>query len=163
MLMTAMTAFQTLGHINLMVRDVEASTRFYEKFGFKPFLQLTEEDHTPWIVYLRLDDMTYLELMRGGTGRAPGRNMAGVHHFCITVSDIEQAVAQLEAGGIKLPKPLSLKRNADKNRGTMLEDPDGNLIELMEMSPDCIQYEAIKAFKAGEGRTSIVHPTASST
>ena len=61
-----MGAFQTLGHINFKTRDLKASIKFYETLGFKPFLELTDEDHKPWIVYLRFDDNLYLELTGGG-------------------------------------------------------------------------------------------------
>ena len=31
-----------------------------------------------------------------------------------------------------------------------MEDPDGHRIEIMEMAPNCIQYEALAALKAGK-------------
>ena len=153
-----MGTFQTLGHINFKTRDLDASVRFYELLGFKAFLELTDENHKPWIVYLRFDDMLYLELTGGGSGRAPGPEGTGFNHFCITVGDIGQAARELEAAGFALMHPLSPDKGLDNNRGAWVEDPDGNRIELMEMAPDCVQYEAIAAFNAGKGRTSLVRP-----
>ena len=153
-----MGAFLTLGHINFKTRDLQASIRFYETLGFKAFLELTNEDGKPWIVYLRFDDNLYLELTGGGKERSPGPEPTGFNHMCITVSNIEEAAHELEAKGIKLMHPLSLKTGLDNNRGAWVEDPDGNRIELMEMSPDCVQYEAIKAFRAGRGMTSLLRP-----
>ena len=153
-----MSAFLTLGHINFKTRDLKASTKFYETLGFKTFLELTEEDGVPWIVYLRFDDNLYLELTGGGKERSPGPEPTGFNHMCITVDDIEKAAAQLEAAGIKLMNPLNLNKGLDNNRGAWVEDPDGNRIELMEMAPDCVQYDAIKAFHAGKGMTSLVRP-----
>ncbi len=153
-----MGAFQTLGHINFKTRDLKASIRFYETLGFKAFLELTDEDHTPWIVYLRFDDMLYLELTGGGKERSPGPEPTGFNHMCITVDDIEKAAGELEAAGLKLMHPLNTRKGLDDNRGAWVEDPDGNRIELMEMSPDCVQYNAIKAFNAGKGLQSLVRP-----
>ena len=153
-----MGAFLTLGHINFKTRDLQASIKFYETLGFKTFLELTDEDHTPWIVYLRFDDQLYLELTGGGKDRSPGPEPTGFNHMCITVSDIEAAARELEANGLKLMNPLKLTKGLDNNRGAWVEDPDGNRIELMEMAPDCVQYDAIKAFNAGKGKQSLVRP-----
>ena len=153
-----MGAFVTLGHINFKTRDLKASIKFYETLGFKTFLELTDEDHKPWIVYLRFDDNLYLELTGGGKDRSPGPEPTGFNHMCITVSNIEAAAKELEAAGLKLMNPLKLTKGLDNNRGAWVEDPDGNRIELMEMAPDCVQYDAIKAFNAGKGMSSLVRP-----
>ena len=153
-----MTAFTTLGHINFKVRDFATSVKFYETLGFKAFLELTDENHVPWIIYLRFDDNLYLELIGGGKERSPGPEPTGFNHMCITVENIETAAKELAAAGIPLMNPLSLKTGLDNNRGAWVEDPDGNRIELMEMAPNCVQYEAIKAFNAGKGLQSLVRP-----
>jgi catechol 2,3-dioxygenase-like lactoylglutathione lyase family enzyme len=154
-----MGAFLTLGHVNFKVRDFATSIRFYEALGFKPFLELTDENHKPWIVYLRFSDELYLELISGGgTPGAPGPEVTGFNHMCITVTDIEGAAKQLEANGIRLMSPMRLDRGLDNNRGAWVADPDGNRIELMEMAPDCVQYDALRAFHAGKGMTSLVRP-----
>ncbi len=155
-----MGAFQTLGHINFKTRDLGKSIAFYRQLGFEPFLELTDESHKPWIVYLRFSDTLYLELTGGGRAGepAPGPESTGFNHLCITVDNIETAARELEALGFPLMHPLSLKAGLDDNRGAWVADPDGNRIELMEMSPDCVQYDAIKAFKAGKGMTSLVRP-----
>ncbi len=155
-----MSAFQTLGHINFKTRDLGRSVEFYRRLGFEPFLELTDENHQPWIVYLRFSDLLYLELTGGGRPDelAPGPEVTGFNHFCITVDDIEVAAAELAALGTPLMHPLNPARGLDDNRGAWVADPDGNRIELMQMSPDCVQYQAIKALKAGKGPTSLVRP-----
>ncbi len=155
-----MGTFQTLGHINFKTRDLAKSIKFYETLGFAPFLELTDEDHKPWIVYLRFDDNLYLELTGGGPAaqNAPGPEVTGFNHLCLTVSDIEVAAKELADAGFTLMNPLNTKKGLDNNRGAWVADPDGNRIELMEMAPDCVQYDAIKAFHAGKGMTSLVRP-----
>lgn len=153
-----MGAFLTLGHVNFKVRDFATSVAFYEKLGFKPFLELTDEAHKPWIIYLRFDDNLYLELIGGGKERSPGPEPTGFNHMCITVSNIEDAARELEAKGLKLMNPLKLAKGLDNNRGAWVEDPDGNRIELMEVAPDCVQYDAMTAFNAKGTYTSLVRP-----
>lgn len=153
-----MGAFQTLGHINFKTRDLAASIAFYETLGFKLFLELTDENRRPWIVYLKFDDNLYLELTGGGKERSPGPEPTGFNHMCITVDDMDVALRELEAAGIALMHKFNNKKGLDNNRGAWVEDPDGNRIELMEMAPNCVQYEAIKAFNAGKGPTSLVRP-----
>ncbi|RYE09701.1 MAG: VOC family protein [Hyphomicrobiales bacterium] len=158
-----MGTFQTLGHINFKTRDLKASIKFYEQLGFAPFLELCNDDGQPWIVYLRFDDNLYLELTGGGPAgqNAPGPEVTGFNHLCITVDNIEKAAAELAAAGHQLMHPLDpSKIGLDNNRGAWVADPDGNRIELMEMAPGCVQYEAIKAFKAGKGLTSLIRPVA---
>lgn len=153
-----MSAFTSLGHIALKVRDLEVSVAFYEKLGFPEFLRLQEEDGSTWIVYIRFDDNLYLELFPGGT-EPVDQQATGTNHLCLTVPDIEAAARHLAAVGIPLATALDpARRGIDRNRGMWIEDPDGNRIEIMEMAPDCIQWEAIARLKAGGGKTALVAP-----
>ncbi|MDP1730539.1 MAG: VOC family protein [Devosia sp.] len=153
-----MAAFNGLGHIALKVRDLEASVAFYEKLGFPEFLRLLEDDGAPWIVYMRFDDNLYLELFPGGEGPVETGG-TGVHHLSLTVDDIEETERHLARVGIPLEAPRSDKRGLDRNRGMWIADPDGNRIEIMEMAPNCIQWEAIAAMKVGKGKTRLTAPS----
>ncbi len=154
-----MAAFKSLGHIALKCRDLNASLAFYEKLGFPEFLRLNEEDGQPWIIYLRFNDDLYLELFPGAPDEpAPGPNTTGVNHLSLTVDDIEVAEAHLKEVGIPLTQPRKDTRGLDRNRGMWIADPDGNRIEIMEMAPNCIQYEAIKAFHAGKPPHALLAP-----
>jgi catechol 2,3-dioxygenase-like lactoylglutathione lyase family enzyme len=158
-----MAAFNSLGHIALKVRDLEASIAFYEKLGFPEFLRLLEEDGSPWIVYVQFEDNLYLELFPGGTERVD-QKATGTNHLCLTVDDIEATARHLAAVGIPLTSPLDPgKRGLDRNRGMWIEDPDGNRIEIMEMADNCIQWEAIATLKAGGGKTALMAPSGAKT
>ena len=156
-----MAAFNSLGHVAFRVNDLQASLDFYEKLGFSEFLRLTETDGRPWIAYLKVTDELYLELFPGGDGgKASGPEHTGVHHLCLTTDDIEQTAAHLDAVGIKATAALvASRRGVDGNRGMWIADPDGNRIEIMEMAPDCVQYEALKAVRAGGPPHQLVRPT----
>ena len=153
-----MAAFQSLGHIALKVQNLEASLAFYEALGFTEFLRLLEDDGRPWIAYVRFEDNLYLELFPGGTAPVDP-HATGTNHLCLTVEDIEATARHLAAAGIPLTAPLDpARRGGDRNRGMWIEDPDGTRIEIMEMAPDCIQWEAIAKLKAGGGKTALLAP-----
>jgi catechol 2,3-dioxygenase-like lactoylglutathione lyase family enzyme len=79
-----MRPFTSLGHFNLKVADLDASIAFYAKLGFPEFLRLTQADGRTWIVYLRITDELYIELLPGGVGRAGDQQAAGLKHLCLT-------------------------------------------------------------------------------
>jgi lactoylglutathione lyase len=154
-----MAAFTSLGHVALKVRDLEASVAFYEKLGFAEFLRLLEDNGKAWIVYIRFDDNLYLELFPGGVDKVD-QMATGTNHLCLTVEDIEATARHLGEVGIALASPLDpARRGVDNNRGMWIEDPDGNRIEIMEMAPDCIQWEAIRKLAAGGGKTALTAPS----
>ena len=145
-----MSIFQGLGHLAFRVNDLDASIDFYRRLGFPEMLRLLNDKGEPWIVYLRITDDQYLELFPGGGGqKVPAPERTGLMHLCLTVEDIDRAQADLKAVGVELMHPRSEKRGLDRNRGMWIQDPDGHQIEIMEMAPDCIQAEALRALRAG--------------
>ncbi|MEO6013108.1 MAG: VOC family protein [Devosia sp.] len=137
-----------IGHVAIKVKDLDRSLDYYiNKLGFPEMLRLKKDDGSVWLVYLRITDTQYLEVFPGADGdRAPGWDTNGLNHVCITVDDIDKVLAQIAAAGLSLLLPL--KTAIDGNRQAWLEDPDGNRIELMEMAPDSLQYNAIQRLRA---------------
>ena len=137
-----------LGHVAIKVTDLDRSLDYYvNKLGFPEMLRLKKDDGSVWLVYLRITDDQYLEVFPGAENdRAPGWNANGLNHVCLTVDNIDTVLAQIEKAG--LPLLLPLKTAIDGNRQAWLEDPDGNRIELMEMAPASLQYEAIRRLRA---------------
>ena len=79
--------------------------------------------------------------------------------MCLTTSDIEATVKDLAGKGVTTVSTFDpTRRGVDGNRGTWIADPDGNRIEVMEMAPDCVQYQALAALRAGKPSTSLVRP-----
>jgi lactoylglutathione lyase len=155
-----MQPFNSLGHINLKVNDLQGSIDFYAKLGFPEFLRLTEEDGRPWIVYLRITDECYIELLPGGAGERAGNEKAtGLNHLCLTTPDIVDTLKKIAEAGVPTVAAFDpSQRGVDGNRGAWITDPDGNRIEVMEMAPGCVQYAALAALRAGKGATSLVRP-----
>ena len=145
-----MGIFESLGHVAFKVNDLDASVNFYNTIGFPEMLRLLDAEGKPWIVYHRINDNLYLELFPGGDGGpAPANERTGMNHFCLTVANADKAERELAEAGITLMRPRKTVRGVDGNWGMWIEDPDGNRIEIQEMAPDCIQYEAERNLKAG--------------
>jgi lactoylglutathione lyase len=134
-----------IGHWALRVKDLDRSLEFYrDRLGFAEMLRL-DRDGKVWIVYLRVTDTQFVELFPDAVGDLPPRDGPGVNHLCLEVGDLDATVASIERAGLELFRPISL--GLDGNRQAWIEDPDGNRIELMEMSPTCLQAEAIKRLR----------------
>jgi len=136
------------GHVAIKVTDLDRSLDFYrDRLGFPEMLRLKNEDGSTWLVYLRITDEHYLEIFPGAENdRAPGWNANGVNHMCFTIDDLDATTERIKAAGIALTSEI--KQGLDGNRQAWIEDPDGNRIELMEMAPDCLQYQAIRRLQA---------------
>lgn len=146
-----MPPFNSLGHIAFKVKDLDASLAFYRKLGFPEMLRLLNDKGESWIVYLRITNDLYLELFPHGVGdQVPPENNVGMTHLSLTSPDLDATEAHLKSVGIPLSRPRNPKPGVDGNRGMWIEDPDGNRIEIMEMAPNCIQYEAVKNLQAGK-------------
>ncbi len=160
-----MKAIVGLGHVALKVKDVDRSMAFYNGvLGFPEMLRLHHDDGSLFLIYLRVTDDQYIEIFpNADSDQAPGIDANGMHHFCLTVDKLEPVVAALVAAGGKpyawtrtdtgasalLPveKPV-IGNGLDGNRQSWLQDPDGNRIELMEMAPDCLQFQAIRRLQS---------------
>lgn len=140
-----------IGHLALRARDLDTVLAFYtEKLGFPELFRLTNDDGSPRLIYLRVTDTQYLELFPNGTGDAvPAREAMGLNHLCLTVDNLDTVVEALTMRGVPLTRPLIT--GGDGNRQAWIEDPEGNRIELMEMSPTGRQAEAIAAMRSGAG------------
>ena len=134
-----------IGHIALRARDLDTLLAFYtEKLGFAELFRLTADDGGVRLVYLRVTDTEYLELFPNGEGDGPApREAVGLNHLCLTVDNIDAVVEALTIRGVPLSRPLIT--GGDGNRQAWIDDPEGNRIELMEMSPTGRQAEAIAA------------------
>lgn len=136
-----------LAHTAYRVRDAEASIAFYAKLGIVEAFRLYRDDGTPWIIYLQINENQFLELFPGVTqlnGTTP--ETVSYHHFCLQVDDIETTVAEIEARGVAIDRPIKLGK--DGNYQAWIVDPDGNRIELMQIMPDSLQAQAAANWKA---------------
>ncbi len=146
-----MNGITTIAHVALKVRDLDRSLDFYvNKLGFAEMMRLDKPDGSPgvWLVYLRITDTQYVEIVPEGEGkRAPGWNDTATNHICLGVDDLDATLAFLEQAGIPLLLPK--KMAVDRNWQAWIEDPDGNRVELMQIMPGCLQAQAIQRLRQG--------------
>ena len=123
-----------LGHIGILVRDLEETKVFYEKIGFE--IQETYNRPTGATIAFAVAGSCILELVQpdaADTARI-GRSVGMIDHVCVEVDDIDAEVAKLKALGIV---------SADANAGDFIdmrggfrnfffEGPSGERIEYSE-------------------------------
>ena len=133
-----------IAHVALKVADIDRSLAFYrDTLGFAEMMRLNHEDGRLWLVYLRITDSQFIELFPDGEGaRAPGAGATAINHFCLECDDLDVTAAALRT--LDVPLTVEPKMGLDNNRQCWIEDPDGNRIEFMQMSPDSLQAAAIR-------------------
>jgi lactoylglutathione lyase len=119
-------------HTCLRVRDIEASSRFYEALGFEERGRLNFD--SAYNVYFGLPgDGDRLELTVNVGHDEPYDLGDGYNHFAITVGDLDGLLSRLEAIGVSPEKPPYRPGNRDDlPRIAFVADPDGYRIELVE-------------------------------
>ena len=151
------TTINGIGHIALNVRDMEKSIKFYcDVLGLKHAFTLRDANDKPWIEYLKVADNNFIELFYAKpiaqaaslSANSPDNQGEGsdnskftsFHHICLTVGDIHAAEKALDNAGWTVDtRP---KQGADLNWQMWASDPDGNKLELMQISPDSLQAKS---------------------
>lgn len=133
--------FIDLAHAAFAVHDVEASLAFYEKLGIPEAFRLHREDGSLMLVYLHVGGDRFIELFPGGPEPDPDRKQSFMH-MCLRTDDIPADVERLRAQGITID--IDVKMGLDKNLQAWIADPDGNKIELMQLSEESPQREAVR-------------------
>jgi lactoylglutathione lyase len=133
-----------IGHSAFLVSDLERSLHFYcNVLGLQEAFQLKRPDGKPWLVYIRVDEHSFVELFPGRPADAPPLDpKSSYRHLCLLVDDIQETVKMLGARG--LPVPGEPKLGGDGNWQYWIKDPDGNDIELMQIMPDSLQARSRK-------------------
>ncbi|HEU5394864.1 MAG TPA: VOC family protein [Candidatus Methylomirabilis sp.] len=115
-------------HVSLRVRDLEASSRFYQQlFGFRRLGgDSRSKDHVSRHLTDGVIDLALIEYPED-RGRAdcptPGAT-PGIHHFGVAVADLEAWTRRVrEAGGQLLTPPGEVP--------VKFRDPDGAICELV--------------------------------
>lgn len=126
-----------IGHTAFNVADMEKSMEFYcHGLGFEHAFSLPNpETGEKWIEYLHIGGGQFIELFYTKPGFENKNN--GYLHFCQEVENCVEACKQFEARGVKIT--TQPKQGSDFNIQAWTADPDGNRIEIMQISPDSPQ------------------------
>ncbi len=124
--------FDAMHHAAIIVSDYEKAREFYvEKLGFPVLRENYREDRGDWKLDLQFGD-SELEIFAipGAPPRLSYPEARGLRHLAFRVSDVEQAVKQLEEKGIEC-EPIRWDPYTQRKM-TFFHDPDGLPLELHE-------------------------------
>jgi len=99
-----------LNHVAIAVPDLEAATETYKTMGATVSEPQALPEHGVTVVFIELPN-TKLELLHPLGENSPiagflaKNKMGGMHHICIEVEDINVAVADLKARGVRCLSP----------------------------------------------------------
>jgi catechol 2,3-dioxygenase-like lactoylglutathione lyase family enzyme len=116
--------------VRYLVTDVERSIAFYTKaLGFKldqsmapAFARISNSDLTLWLAG---PQSSAARPMPDGRRPEPG----GWNRFVVEVEDLVSRVAEMKRAGLRFRNDVVV---GPGGKQTLLEDPDGNLVELFE-------------------------------
>jgi catechol 2,3-dioxygenase-like lactoylglutathione lyase family enzyme len=124
------TAFD---HITLVVADLEASRRFYiDLLGMKQVPRPAFSFPGMWFQLGGVQIHATKESADAGQAGWGDRGVTVVprgHHFAFTVDDAADALAKLEAHGVRVASPLQIR--PDGFRQAYVYDPDGHVVEIV--------------------------------
>ncbi len=137
-----------LGHPAFAVHDVEGTLRFYAIFGIEEAFRLHHDDGSLMLVYLHVSGDRFIEIFPGGPPPDPDREQS-FEHICLLTDDLNAAVEHLRENGAPIDREPVV--GLDGNLQAWTRDPDGNEIELMQLSEDSPQWRTTHA--PGRGGT----------
>ena len=138
-----------LGHTALAAHDLEASLRFYALLGLDESFRLHREDGSLMLVYLHVSGDRFLEIFPGGP-QPDARREQSFRHICLLTNDIHEMVEHLRREGVAIDREPA--EGLDHNLQAWIRDPDGNAIELMQLSEESPQWRAARAAEGAAQR-----------
>jgi len=129
----------SIGHVCYYVRNREAALDFYrDKLGLKMMFEqnyLDDAGEEAYIIYLRVAKSQFIELI--GNIEHDDAPKVSLHHLCLHVDDIYATHKELKDKGLTL---TDISVGLSKCIKCNVYDPDGNVIELMQLPEDSLQY-----------------------
>jgi lactoylglutathione lyase len=114
--------------------------------GIKEAFRLHNDDGSLLLVYLHVSGDRFIELFPGGPPPDPDRAQSFMH-VCLLTVDLHAAVEHLRENGAPIDRKPTV--GLDGNWQAWTRDPDGNEIELMQLSEQSPQWRT--AHSAGRG------------
>jgi len=140
------TAIGTLWHAGLAVSELKPALHFYiDQLGFKEVMRVNRPDGTPMLVFMRLgDSKSFVEVFPGTKtpGAAPLPNS---YHLGLVVKDLQATLRTLVARGYPVPAGAfkqAAKLQIDHGYLCFIKDPDGNIIELNQTTPESVEFKS---------------------
>ncbi len=131
-----------LGHAAFAAHDLEETLAFYRLLGIEEAFRLNHDDGSLMLVYLHVSGDRFIEIFPGGPEPDPNR-VQSFMHICLLTEDLGGVVERLRGEGVKIDRePVE---GLDGNLQAWIQDPDGNAIELMQLTEDSPQRRIARA------------------
>jgi catechol 2,3-dioxygenase-like lactoylglutathione lyase family enzyme len=129
-----------MNHVGINVPNVEEAVSYYtEKMGYREAFRVNDDKGQPRLVYMQISKNTFLELNPANAERP-----AGFTHYGLHVEKVADAVARFRKSGLKVSDP-----NTSDTKAVLanITDPYMGRIELAELTPESLHYNAIQRWK----------------
>jgi catechol 2,3-dioxygenase-like lactoylglutathione lyase family enzyme len=128
------------GHVALRTADAERMVRWYnDGFGAKKVFHAPRDGERQELMFLEFAKGQYIEIFTNGKPRVEQPAAAvGYQHFCLAVDDIDETLKHLAAMDVHPQRPP--REGRSHYRIAFISDPDGNVIELMQIRPESALY-----------------------
>lgn len=132
-------AILDIGHPAFGCHDLDDALAFYNLLGIKESFRLLHENGDVRLIYLHVSGDRFIELFPNGPAPADRAPVAqqSYRHLCLVTDDIASMVEHLRGHEVKIDTEPRV--GLDFNTQAWVKDPDGNAIELMQLSPDSPQ------------------------
>lgn len=129
--------YKGIAHVAYNVTDYDRAMEFYcGKLGFTKHVEMYQ-DGKLWIQYLRVAPFQYIEIFPDREYDPEAK--PSYNHLSVAVTDMKSHRDDLLKKGVEVSE---IVKGIDGNYQCWITDPDGNRIELMELMPDGIQWQA---------------------
>src|SRR5215212_23176 len=125
-----------VGHPAFRAYDLDETLKFYKKLGLSESFRLNHADGSVMLVYLHVSGDRFLEIFPNGPEPDPN-GVHNFHHLCLLTDNLTGMVERLRKQDVAIQQEP--KMGLDHNLQAWIRDPDGNDIELMELSEESPQ------------------------
>ena len=141
-----------LAHLCLKTSQLERMTEFYrDALGATVRFRYLNQAGQPIGCYFAFGESTFLEVFDHADAHRRSNSpqplqpleeprdpwLMRYNHFCLQVEGLDEYVALIESRGATV---TGRKTGNDRSRQAWVKDPDGNLIELQEYTPQSRQF-----------------------
>ena len=131
------TMITNIGHVAYTCKDLDKTLDFYcEKLGFQKLFNLKNEDGSIWIQYVKIAEDQFLEFFPEAPGCKPYAGQS-YRHIALQTDDIRAEVERLRQLGVTIDREV--EEGLDGSLQAWITDPDGNPIELMQLTEKSLQ------------------------
>jgi catechol 2,3-dioxygenase-like lactoylglutathione lyase family enzyme len=131
-----------LGHPAFAAHDVDETIGFYRLLGIEEAFRLHNDDGSLMLAYLHVSDDRFIEVFPGGPPPDPERTQSFMH-ICLLTEDVHAVVEHLRENGAPIDREPVV--GLDGNLQAWTRDPDGNEIELMQLSEESPQRRTARS------------------